>query len=63
MKSEILHGCIKLITMHSSKGLEFPVVCIPGIGYIYAKPAQHTRRRGAAIVCGNDTGYRATNSD
>ena len=25
---------IKLITMHSSKGLEFPVVCIPGLGYM-----------------------------
>ncbi|MGM3309684.1 DEAD/DEAH box helicase [Anabaena sp. WFMT] len=25
---------IKLITMHSSKGLEFPIVCIPGIGYM-----------------------------
>ena len=30
---------IKLITMHSSKGLEFPVVCIPGIGYM---PYQHS---------------------
>ena len=26
------HYSIKLITMHSSKGLEFPLVCIPGIG-------------------------------
>jgi hypothetical protein len=26
------HDSIKLITMHSSKGLEFPLVCIPGIG-------------------------------
>ncbi|MEH1827967.1 MAG: 3'-5' exonuclease [Nostoc sp.] len=25
---------IKLITMYSSKGLEFPVVFIPGIGYM-----------------------------
>lgn len=25
---------IKLITMHSSKGLEFPVVFIPGVGYL-----------------------------
>ncbi|HEY9690688.1 MAG TPA: 3'-5' exonuclease [Oculatellaceae cyanobacterium] len=25
---------IKLITMHSSKGLEFPVVFIPGLGYL-----------------------------
>ena len=23
---------IKLVTMHSSKGLEFPIVCIPGLG-------------------------------
>lgn len=25
---------IKLITMHSSKGLEFPIVFVPGIGYL-----------------------------
>uniref|UniRef100_UPI0030DD2010 3'-5' exonuclease n=1 Tax=Oculatella sp. LEGE 06141 TaxID=1828648 RepID=UPI0030DD2010 len=25
---------IKLITMHSSNGLEFPVVFIPGIGFM-----------------------------
>jgi superfamily I DNA/RNA helicase len=27
-----LHDSVKLITMHSSKGLEFPFVCIPAIG-------------------------------
>ena len=27
-----LHPSIKLVTMHSSKGLEFPVVFIPGVG-------------------------------
>lgn len=26
------HDSVKLITMHSSKGLEFPLVCIPGLG-------------------------------
>jgi len=26
------HDSVKLMTMHSSKGLEFPLVCIPGIG-------------------------------
>lgn len=26
------HNSVKLITMHSSKGLEFPLVCIPGLG-------------------------------
>lgn len=26
------HESVKLITMHSSKGLEFPMVCIPAIG-------------------------------
>jgi len=26
------HQSVKLMTMHSSKGLEFPLVCIPGIG-------------------------------
>ena len=25
---------IKLMTMHASKGLEFPVVFIPGVGYL-----------------------------
>jgi superfamily I DNA/RNA helicase len=29
---------IKLMTMHASKGLEFPVVFIPGLGYL---PNQH----------------------
>lgn len=29
---------IKLVTMHSSKGLEFPVVFIPGVGYL---PSYH----------------------
>jgi superfamily I DNA/RNA helicase len=28
----------QLVTMHSSKGLEFPVVLIPGLGYL---PAGH----------------------
>jgi superfamily I DNA/RNA helicase len=27
-----MHDSLKLITLHSSKGLEFPLVCIPGIG-------------------------------
>jgi superfamily I DNA/RNA helicase len=31
---------IKLLTMHASKGLEFPVVLIPGIGYL---PDQRNR--------------------
>jgi hypothetical protein len=26
------HASVKIVTMHSSKGLEFPLVCIPGIG-------------------------------
>jgi ATP-dependent exoDNAse (exonuclease V) beta subunit len=25
---------VKLLTMHSSKGLEFPVVFIPGVGFM-----------------------------
>lgn len=31
-KFEPLHDSVKLITLHSSKGLEFPLVCIPAIG-------------------------------
>ncbi|MCC5640798.1 NERD domain-containing protein [Nostoc sp. CHAB 5844] len=37
---------IKLMTMHSSKGLEFPVVLIPGVGYMphqYNTPAEEAR--------------------
>lgn len=37
---------IKLMTMHSSKGLEFPVVCIPGVGYMpyqYSTPEEEAR--------------------
>ncbi|MEH1852542.1 MAG: 3'-5' exonuclease [Nostoc sp.] len=37
---------IKLMTMHSSKGLEFPVVLIPGIGYMphqYNTPEEEAR--------------------
>ncbi|MEP0873100.1 NERD domain-containing protein [Trichocoleus desertorum AS-A10] len=37
---------IKLITMHSSKGLEFPVVFIPGVGYLpnqYSTVQEETR--------------------
>jgi len=28
------HDSVKVVTMHASKGLEFPVVLIPGIGYM-----------------------------
>ena len=31
------HDSVKLVTMHSSKGLEFPLVCIPGLGDITEK--------------------------
>jgi superfamily I DNA/RNA helicase len=31
-KFEPLHDSVKLITLHSSKGLEFPLVCLPAIG-------------------------------
>jgi superfamily I DNA/RNA helicase len=37
---------IKLMTMHSSKGLEFPVVFIPGVGYLpsyYSDPTEEAR--------------------
>lgn len=37
---------VKVMTMHSSKGLEFPVVAIPGIGYMPQKdsdPAEEAR--------------------
>ncbi len=33
---------VRLLTMHSSKGLEFPVVAIPGIGYLPYKNAEES---------------------
>lgn len=37
---------VKLLTMHSSKGLEFEIVCIPGIGYLpYSHSEQETEMR------------------
>lgn len=34
------HDSVKVVTMHSSKGLEFPLVCIPGVGAAYAHDEQ-----------------------
>lgn len=34
------HNSVKLITMHSSKGLEFPMVCIPGLGVPFKEEDQ-----------------------
>jgi hypothetical protein len=31
-KFDTMHDSVKLITLHSSKGLEFPLVCMPAIG-------------------------------
>lgn len=40
-----LNPSLKLLTMHSSKGLEFPVVFIPGLGYL---PNTHGEVAGEA---------------
>lgn len=48
---------IKLITMHSSKGLEFPVVLIPGIGFMpheYNTPEEEARLLYVAMTRGID---------
>ncbi|MBX9798522.1 MAG: NERD domain-containing protein [Burkholderiaceae bacterium] len=31
-KFDLNHESVKIVTMHSSKGLEFPLVCIPAVG-------------------------------
>ncbi len=50
---------IKLITMHSSKGLEFSVVFIPGIGYMpdqygHGTPEEEARLLYVAMTRGID---------
>jgi hypothetical protein len=40
------HDSVKVLTMHSSKGLEFPVVAIPGIGFMpYEKEPREDEAR------------------
>ncbi len=39
---------IKLVTMHSSKGLEFPVVMIPGVGFL--PNSQHSPEEQARLL-------------
>ncbi|MCX7893900.1 MAG: NERD domain-containing protein [Burkholderiales bacterium] len=40
------HDSVKVLTMHSSKGLEFPVVAIPGIGFMpYEKESPEDEAR------------------
>ncbi|BAY66974.1 hypothetical protein NIES22_71180 (plasmid) [Calothrix brevissima NIES-22] len=41
---------IKLMTMHSSKGLEFPVVLIPGIGYMPYQYGHGTSEEEARLL-------------
>lgn len=36
-EQETAADSVKLVTMHSSKGLEFPVVFVPGLGYLPGK--------------------------
>ena len=40
---------VKLITMHSSRGLEFSVVCVPGVGYL--PHISRVRRRMRHACC------------
>ena len=43
---------VKLMTMHSSKGLEFPVVFIPGVGYLpsyYGDPEDEPKAQSVTI--------------
>ena len=36
------HDSVKIVTMHSSKGLEFPLVCIPSVGSISKREEEET---------------------
>lgn len=47
------HDSIKLVTMHSSKGLEFPIICLPGLGFMpyrQANPDDETKLLYVAIT-------------
>ena len=53
---------IKVMTMHASKGLEFPVVALPGVGHM---PAEGEERGGggAAVLCGGHPGDAEAGGD
>jgi len=38
------HESVKVMTMHSSKGLEFPIVAVPGIGFLPYKDSKDDAR-------------------
>ena len=42
------------MTMKVSKGLEFPVVALPGVGHMPAMAK--TSRRPQGVLCGGDAG-------
>jgi superfamily I DNA/RNA helicase len=44
---------IKVMTMKVSKGLEFPVVALPGVGHMPAKGEDEQGGR-AGVLCGGD---------
>lgn len=45
-KFDLNHDSVKIVTMHSSKGLEFPLVCIPAVGAAtkHAEPEEDEAR-------------------
>ena len=47
-------NAIQVMTMKVSKGLEFPVVALPGIGRMLT-PCEDEKEAG--VLCGGDAGY------
>jgi hypothetical protein len=65
-KDEVSFGAsqdtVKLLPFHSSKGLEYPIVVIPGAGLL-PKPDEATEEDAQPALRGDDAGDIATDCD